>query len=213
MATSSGISRRRAAAKAEASAPYRARRRELIEVAAEVFRRQGLAGTSIDDVAREAGVDRATLYYYVGSKNELFEEVVVEALVANVELAERIREAPAPPDEKLMDLLEAVIRSYAERYPQLFVFAQENAEHLPTPNGAHDIRGLQRRFDRAVIGLIEQGVAQGLFRSDLSPRLATYGIIGMINWTHRWFHPEGALATEDVGSTFAELAVEGLRAR
>ncbi|HEY6762262.1 MAG TPA: TetR/AcrR family transcriptional regulator [Baekduia sp.] len=213
MATSSGISRRRAAAKAEASAPYRARRRELIGVAADVFRRQGLAATSIDDIARAAGVDRATLYYYVGSKNELFEEVVVEALVANVELAERIRDAAAPPDEKLTRLLEAVIRSYADRYPQLFVFAQENAEHLPAVGGAHDIRGLQRRFDRAVIGVIEDGVEQGLFRADVPPRLAAYGIIGMINWTHRWFHPEGALATEDVGTTFAQLAVEGLRAR
>ncbi|HET6509966.1 MAG TPA: TetR/AcrR family transcriptional regulator [Baekduia sp.] len=213
MASSSGISRRRAAAKAEASAPYRARRRELIAVAADVFRRQGLAGTSIDDVARAAGVDRATLYYYVGSKNELFEEVVVEALVANVELAERIRAADAPPDEKLGELVAAVIRSYADNFPHLFVFAQENAEHLPSIGSGHDIRGLQRRFDRAVIGLIEEGVARGVFRLDVSPRLAAYGIIGMVNWTHRWFHPDGAVGADAVGEAFARVAVEGLRRR
>src|ERR1700754_4110828 len=111
MATS-GIARRRAAAKAEGSEHYLTRRRELIKAAAVVFQTQGFAGTSIDHVAQAAGVDRATLYYYVGSKKELFEEVVLEALVSNIEMAERIRDGEGSPPEKLSALIKGLMTAY-----------------------------------------------------------------------------------------------------
>src|ERR1700759_917305 len=52
---SSGIAKRRAAAKAEGSSHYTARRLEIIRTAAEVFKTKGLAATSVDDIAKAAG--------------------------------------------------------------------------------------------------------------------------------------------------------------
>ena len=36
-------------------------------------------------------------------------------------------------------------------------------------------------------------------------------VLGMFNWTHRWYRPSGPLALEDIGRQFAELALAGLR--
>src|SRR6266540_3565796 len=94
-----------------------ARRAEIVRAAATVFRAKGVAATSIDDVARAAGADRATLYYYVGSKNELFQEVVLSAVVGNIELAERIAAGDDSPTAKLEALILGVMASYAEFYP------------------------------------------------------------------------------------------------
>jgi AcrR family transcriptional regulator len=212
---SSEIAKRRAAAKSESSKHYTERRRELIKAAASVFRAKGLAGTSLDDVAKVAGVDRASLYYYIGSKKELFEEVVVEAIVANVEMAEQIRDGDDPPEEKLNRLVEQLLVSYGEYYPHLYVFLQEDATKLDAPQRRDgiDMVELHRRFDRAVIAIIQEGVDQGAFRTDLPPRIAAYGIIGMANWTHRWFHPDGPVGADEVGRAFAKLAIEGLKAR
>jgi TetR/AcrR family transcriptional regulator, cholesterol catabolism regulator len=203
---SSGIGRRREAAKAEASDHYVARRRELIRSAATVFKAKGLAGTSIDDVAKAAGIDRASLYYYVGSKNELFGAVVEDAVVANVEMAERIRDSEAPADEKLAELLRRLLESYVQLYPHIYVFVQEDPARMEA-----GIVELQRRFDRALIAIIEEGVEKGAFRSDLSPRVAAYGIVGMVNWTHRWLDPDGLLSAREVSDTFVKLATDGLR--
>ena len=68
----SGIGRRRAAALAEGSAAYAERRAEIIAAAAKVFREKGYRGTSLADVAESLDTDRASLYYYIGSKEELF---------------------------------------------------------------------------------------------------------------------------------------------
>jgi TetR/AcrR family transcriptional regulator, cholesterol catabolism regulator len=212
---SSEIAKRRAAAKSDASQHYTERRRELIKAAAGAFKAKGLAGTSLDEVAKAAGVDRASLYYYVGSKKELFEAVVMDAIVANVEMAERIRDSDAPPEEKLHELIEKLLISYGEYYPHLYVFLQEDAAHLDpaTPRDGVDVVDVQRRFDRAVTAVVQEGIEAGAFRSDLPPRIAAYGIIGMANWTHRWFHPDGPVGADEVGRAFAKLAIEGLRAR
>jgi AcrR family transcriptional regulator len=210
----SRIARRRAAAKVDASEQYLARRRALIQAAADVFKSKGVASTSIDDIARVAGVDRATLYYYVASKDELFRDVIVDALKSNVDLAERISETDDPPEEKLRALITAVMHSYAEHYPHMFVFLGEDTATLPRAEHAKvDIAELKRRFHRALISIIRDGVDSGIFRPDISPRLAAYGVIGMLNWTHRWFDPDGPLDADDVARAFACLSVDGLKNR
>jgi AcrR family transcriptional regulator len=210
----SGIARRRAAAKAEASEHYLARRRDVVQAAASVFSAKGFAGATIDDVARAAGLDRATLYYYIGNKDELFRDVVIDALVNNIETAESIARDDGGPAEKLRRLIAAVMTSYARYYPHLFVFIREDPAAMSTSSQSEvDTLDLQRRFDRALISIVREGVQDGSFRSDITPRLAAYGIIGMLNWTHRWFDPNGPVDADDVAAAFATLAVEGLRQR
>jgi AcrR family transcriptional regulator len=208
----SGIARRRAAAKEDASGAYTARRSAIMDAAAAVFRTQGLARTSVDDIARAAGVDRATLYYYVGNKDELFGELVAGAVVRNIELAEAIAARDEPPEEKLRMLIADVMTSYAQFYPHIYVFLREDPETMSSKVGL-DLPDLQRRFDRALTSIIREGIDAGAFRSDVPPRLAAYGVIGMLNWTHRWFQPNGPVDVDDVVGAFVTLAVDGLRKR
>jgi AcrR family transcriptional regulator len=210
----SGIAKRRAAAKEEASAHYLARRRDIVHAAAAVFRAQGVAATSIEDIARAAGVDRATLYYYVGGKDELFREVIGDAVLNNLQLAERIAAREDPAEEKLRALIAELMASYAQFYPHIYVFLRESPDTISAPvSPGLDILDLQRRFDRALTSIIRDGIDSGVFRSDVPPRLAAYAILGMLNWTQRWFHPDGPVDADDVTSAFATIALEGLRKR
>jgi len=89
----SGIGRRRAAARDEGGAAYQERRTEIVRAAAEMFKKNGYRGTKLNDVAEAMGLDRASLYYYVGSKEELFHEVVGTAVETNADAAEQIATA------------------------------------------------------------------------------------------------------------------------
>lgn len=209
----SRIGGRRVSARAGSSERYLNRRRALVKAAAKVFKENGLANTSIDDVAKVVGVDRATLYYYVGSKRELFEEVVLEALVANVEMAEEIRDSSRSTEAKLTELFDGLLRSYSVYYPHMYVFLQEDTSRMEAKQGSPDVVEMQRRFDRALIAIIQEGIVSGVLRSDVPPRLAAYGLIGMVNWTHRWFHPDGPVGPDEVSRAFSTIAIEGLRKR
>ena len=74
--TTSQIEKRRSAAKEDSSAVYRRRRQEIAEAAIRVFDRLGLKGASISAVAAELNIDRASIYYYISSKEALFHELM-----------------------------------------------------------------------------------------------------------------------------------------
>jgi AcrR family transcriptional regulator len=203
------ISERRTAARENPRNHYAERRRQVIRAAAEVFRVKGFGATSIRDVAEAANVNRASVYYYVESKEELFEAVVLDALEANVEMAEKVCRSSRDPVEKLDQLVKRLLRSYAENYPQMYVFIQESTGG----NASAGIHDLERRFGDAFTKVIEQGIKRGVFRSDLSPRVASNALLGMVNWTHRWYRPDGALTADELGDQFVRLMCRGHIAR
>ena len=212
-APASGIARRRSAAKDDSNPAYLERRREIVAAAARVFKAKGLQGTKLGDIATASGADRASLYYYVGSKEELFHEVVREAVQANLVRAEAIRDGQGTAPEKLRALITSLMASYGEHYPILYVYIQENLTHVPEEHRpwAEDMRQVNRSYERIVIGLVEQGVREGTLR-DVGPAwVVAYGLMGMLGWTNRWFNPEESpISAERIADAFADTFLLGL---
>lgn len=211
----SGIGRRRDRARTQGTDSYQERRREIARVAAQVFNRKGYQGTSLGAVAKALGVDRASLYYYIDSKEELFDEVVREATEQNVARAEAIKAADVPPDEKLRSLVVALMASYAENYPLQYVYIRENLSHVAPERSAwsQHMRALNKRYEGCAIAIVQEGIDAGAFRPLVSARTIAFGILGMVNWTNRWFAPDRSGETaEQIGAAYADVVLAGLRA-
>lgn len=208
--TNSGMGKRRAAAQADGGAAYQQRRQEILRTAAQVFKERGLQGASLGEIAEALGTDRASLYYYVGSRQELFDDVVREAVQSNVAMAEAIRAKDAPAPEKLRELAVSLMQSYADNYPFLYVYIQEDLSRFGDRNAeAHSVN---RRYDAAVIGIIQEGLDAGTLRSEASARTIAFGFIGMLNWTHRWFDPGNkGPGAKEIGNAFADMVLDGLQ--
>ncbi len=181
--------------------------------AGEVFKREGFHGASIGRIAEALDMDRATLYYYVGSKQELFDAAVSDAVRANVATAESIRDGEGSAPEKLRALVVSLMESYATHYPFLYVFIQENLTHVAADQEvwAEEMRSLNRRYEGALIAIIEEGIADGSIRSAAEPWVIAYGVIGMVAWTNRWFNPRRSdQDATAIGSAFADIVLGGL---
>ncbi|SDG98984.1 TetR/AcrR family transcriptional regulator [Klenkia brasiliensis] len=212
----SAIGRRRAAAQDGDRAAYRERRQEIIAAAAGLFKSHGFRGTSIGQIAEALGTDRATLYYYVGSKEELFDEVVSDAVRANVARAEAIRDGAGDAPDKLRRLVTELMDSYAASYPFLYVFIQENLSHVGQKRAdwSAEMRGLNRAYQDCVTAIIESGIAEGTIRPVAEPWVLAYGLIGMVGWTNRWFNPEKSdVDAATIGRAYADVLLDGLTAR
>lgn len=212
MATS-GIGKRRAAAQDEGTRAYRERRLEIIEAAAQVFKSRGFRGAGIGEIARVLGTDRASLYYYIGSKAELFDEVVTDAVEANLAGAEAIRDSDAAPAVKVRTLVESLMASYETHYPFLYVFIQENLSHVDPErtDWANRMREVNRRYAAATEAIIQQGYDSGTLREAGPAWVVAYGLIGMVAWTNRWFDPVASpVDGATIGRTYAGLLLQGL---
>lgn len=209
----SNIGRRRAVAQEGASANYVDRRQEILRAAAEVFKRRGFGRTTLNDVANETGIDRASLYYYFASKEELFQELVMDAVEMNLTIATAIRDGPGTAAEKLRRLVEEIMQKYASQYPVLYVLIQENLRHVaPEHSGwAARMRELTHEYENVVIELVETGRTDGTLRPIAPAWLIAYGILGTVSWTHRWFNPSrSAVSADEIGGAYAEMLLEGL---
>lgn len=208
----SGIGKRRAAALDEGGAAYQDKRAEIIRAAGGVFKAHGFRGTKIGDIAEAVGMDRATIYYYVGSKEELFHQAVGDAVERNCLRAEAILAEGGTPAEKLRTLVVELMVSYAENYPYLYLYIQEDLSSLaPRSQWGRMMARFNKRYENVVVAVVEDGVADGSFHTRTEPWVIAYGVIGMVAWSNRWFTPTGlSVPAREVGEAYAATLIGGL---
>ena len=214
--TGSGISRRRAAARGRSGEAYNRRRGEIVAAAAKIFREKGYQATTLADVSEAIGMERASLYFYVSSKDEIFDEIVTELVKANTDEAERIAAGTEPAPVKLRALVLQLMRSYADNYPFLYVYLQQNLSHVSEERQgwAAELRGVNRRYEAAVQAMVQQGIEDGTLRPVLDAKVVAFGLMGMVSWTHRWFNPETSpVNATQIGEEYAKILLDGLVTR
>ncbi|KQS60887.1 hypothetical protein ASG36_08585 [Geodermatophilus sp. Leaf369] len=212
---SSDLGRRRAARRDSGKPAFAERRAEIVTAAARVFSGRGYARTTLADVAAELGMDRASLYHYVGSKQELFQDVVGETVERNAERAEAIAAGPGTPADKLRELVTEMMASYARSHPFLYVYLQEDLRAV-TPDRsewAQHMRRVNKRYENAVVAIVAAGADDGTFAVRGDPYVVAAGVIGMVSWTNRWFDPGTSTFTAaEIARTYADTLVLGLSA-
>jgi TetR/AcrR family transcriptional regulator, cholesterol catabolism regulator len=183
---------------------------QLVDVAATLFARRGYHATSIQDVADTAGIRKGNVYYYVTTKEDLLYAIVRrhhDAALAEIESFVGI--------DSPVDRIIAFMRAYVRRYMidpdavKVFIYEFENLGD----ERRQAINAERRRYSEFLTEAIRDGQAEGTIRAELDAEAAALGMLGMLNWTFRWFHRDGRLSPETLVETYLDLAVSGLRTR
>jgi acetyl esterase len=211
----SRIGRRRAAAAEGDGENYHDRRAEIVRAAVALFRERGYRHTSLADIGEAVGAERASLYYYFSSKEEILNEAVTPIVLRNTAIAEEIRDSAEPAPAKLRRLVIGLLQSFADNYPLLYTYLEENLSHV-TQNRqtwATEMRAVNRRYVAAIEQIIQHGVAAGSLRPIADPQILANGLMGLVSWTHRWYNPDqSSVDAATIGSAYADLLVGGLAA-
>ena len=209
----SNISQRRQIALKEGSAEYMAKRNELVEIAAARFKQAGYRATTLAEIGHKAGLDRATVYYYFGSKEELFRECLRHGVAENVSKCALIRnDTSRSARDRLEGVMHQLMSAYDENYPNMYVYIQEEMNRVATEKSvwASELNEQTRQFEHIVIELIGECQENGSIRSDIPVLLAANAIFGMLNWTHRWYTPGGKHTAKEVSGAFAAIYFDGM---
>jgi TetR/AcrR family transcriptional regulator, cholesterol catabolism regulator len=155
------------------------------------------------------GINRASLYYYVGTKEELLVALIAQPAYAMTQHCREALESDLPADEKLRRTLRAYIEDL-QTYPELFLLFNER-QHIAAIPEADDIVANADAYGKILLAIVEEGIESGVFRNDLDARLVMLGILGMHNWIHRWYVPDGRNSLTEIGGAFAAMVLSGLR--
>jgi len=184
-----------------------------LDTAARLFRAEGYAGTSLRDIAGEAGMRAASLYHYFDSKDAIVGEVL---RIGVEQVFDKVRAAveALPPEADAQVLLQTAVHTHLQGMhglqdytcANLRIFGQVRAHvreaHLPTRDA----------YERYWVQVLARCARQGGFDHQRDLRLARLFLFAAMNGTLDWFQG-GAVSLKAVADEMTELVLQGLRQR
>jgi Tetracyclin repressor-like, C-terminal domain len=119
-----------------------------------------------------------------------------------------VREAPLRADAKLFRLIEEHVVRLNEGTPGSLAHLEVEALG---ETWRREVQERRDEYERAFRDLLEEGMAAGVFRPT-DPKVSALAILGAVNWTVKWFRPEGRKTAREIGREQAELLVRGVLA-
>jgi AcrR family transcriptional regulator len=185
------------------------RRREVLDIAAQLFAERGYHATSIQDLVDATGLKRGGLYHYINGKADLLIQIhqrVIDPLLAD---ARRIAAEEGPADVILRALAVALINDIANYHDEVIVFLNEWRIIGDDPEWT-TVREARKEFEGVIESVLQAGMDEGIFRIS-DRRLAVLGFLGMFNYTYQWYQPGGRVSPQHVADYFCDIYLDGVR--
>jgi AcrR family transcriptional regulator len=185
------------------------RRREIDEVASELFHANGYAATSVRDIARALDMQGASLYAHVASKEDLLWAIVDRAATEFEKATDRATAETPSADavERLAALVEAHVEVVTADPERSSVFVTE-WRHLSADRRAA-IALRRDAYETRFRETIDDGVSVGAFRAT-DPAIAATFVLTALNGIATWFRPDGRLSPDRIADHYVELALRSL---
>lgn len=181
---------------------------QLLLEATRLFREQGFAATSMQEVSDAVGLLKGSLYYYVRSKEDLLVAILHDLHHRGEEIVSEVDLASADPLEELYLYLRKLIVYAAENADRLSIFFRD-FRFVPRDQQATIIRkrDMYREMAERLIG---QAIAAGQIPDAVNPAIASRTVLDGVSGTHEWYRKGGSMPLAQVADQIAGLLVAGL---
>ena len=154
-------------------------REALLTTCLALFAERGFANTSIDEIARAAGVTKGAMYWHFDSKEHLFQAILERIRSRWQEVVHRPVSARRAPLDRLAQLFD----SYAELFresPDICLFLQQVLLDQHHPQFSSQVAKVFSATARFIAGILDEGKRAGVMRRDLETQPAAHMILGML---------------------------------
>jgi TetR/AcrR family transcriptional regulator, cholesterol catabolism regulator len=181
---------------------------EVLQSAANIFFAKGFHATSIEDVARDVGMLKGSLYYYIKSKEDLLFQLLLAGIEDGDSYIARHIDLQGDPVEQLERAIRAQIDYIIQNKVPFGLFLHE----FDSLSGKrqHKVIAVMSRYNNRFVDLVKRGQEQGQLIEG-EPWLIVNGILGMCNWLYRWYDTDHVSSPEQVKQVFLNMLLNGLR--
>jgi AcrR family transcriptional regulator len=188
------------------------KRRVILDAAVRVFARKGYHTSRVGDIAVEAGIAHGLLYHYFGSKEEVLRTIFRDTWGSLLAAFHAVEASGEPAPEQLRRLAAILLRSWRNDPDLVRVLVREVARSPQLQEQVDEVREAFLVIQR----VIERGQAEGSFRRELDPRLASWIVYGSLEelltgWVLGQL-PDGDEEVARAERTFVDVVCGGLAA-
>jgi AcrR family transcriptional regulator len=190
------------------------RKRQIEDVASELFRERGYAATSVRDIARALDIQGASLYSHVRSKEEVLWSIVDRAAQRFEQGADQTEQAADQAERgsrACVDRLRALVRAHVSVVTADPQYASVFAYEWKSLSGPHRAEMARRRdaYEARFRALIVEGIACRAF-ARVDPAMASAFLLTALNGIATWYRPDGRLSAARIADEFSGLAIRSL---
>lgn len=178
-----------------------AKRDAVLREASASFNKRGFHGTSLDDVAQRLGVTKAALYYYFANKQAVLKacfDLAMEVAFSNVDQAKR---EGTNGRDKLKIVLAGFLEYIIDEQSVNITMMEEDAL---SAEDMTSVKTERTRFEHEIREFVREGVKDGSI-IPCDPKLVVMALLGALNWTPRWFKPDGQWSRAELGTQMIDL--------
>lgn len=187
-------------------------RERILSAAFVLFQESGYEGTSVNRIARSAGMTPAAIYWHFPSKQDLLAEMLKSMYERSyAELRASVRD-DGKATERLGDYIRAYIRIQLTDVGDRRNHSYAALSSSLTEEGQRELGRLSRPYIELLREILRQGVEEGVFDiEDVST--TSYAISAMCEYVFTWFRTGGKLSIDQAGDVHFELVLRMVNAK
>lgn len=187
----------------------KASKKELIlRKAAAMFREKGFAATSMRDLAESVGIEAASLYNHIRSKNEILEAIcfdVANRFNTNIDIVEASNQNSI---HKVETLLRFHIQQMIDNYEEVYV-ADREWKHLEDPY-LSNFQNQRRTYRKKFAGIIEEGIRKNEIRRIDAPT-SVMMMLHAVSGIESWHRSTAKINAKELEDNMITIMIDGLR--
>lgn len=183
------------------------KRQLILDEAAKLFKARGFAGTSMRELGAQVGMEAASMYNHINSKDELLEHICFYVSNTYISQLAEIEQTQAPYVDKVKALIGLHIRLMVEDGAAVSV-ANNDWKYLTEPR-LTEFKEARKSYERGFAALIERGIAAGELQP-VNVTVALFTILSAVRWVELWYRPGRGVTAEELEENIMTILLNGL---
>ena len=183
----------------------------MLQKISDLFAKQGYEKTSIRDIAAHLGMTNAGLYYYFKNKQQMLVDIMQHGMDEALSTMRKELPRMKSGEERIEFIVRCQVTFYANHKSQTRAAIHEMGTRL---DAKHE-KSIDRKHQEYV-GFIRQAIEQVIQENPyitIKPTIATFCLLGMLNWLVDWYDPEGEVPPDEVTSNITSIFLMGLKSK
>lgn len=184
------------------------RKDQLIENAEKLFASKGFAATTMRDIAQAVGVEAASLYSHIKSKDELLDIICFGMADKFLDAIKEVNDIYFNAEEKLRMGIRNHVRIMCSSTAACKVFMGE-WRNIPEPR-LTEFKWMRNEYEQGFREILQTGEEEGVF-SEVDQKFAVLTILGAMNWITEWHRPDGQMKPDQIADKLSNFVLSGLK--
>ncbi|MFD2045764.1 TetR/AcrR family transcriptional regulator [Ornithinibacillus salinisoli] len=183
-------------------------RSKIIHASLHLFEEHGYHGVTVKQIVETVGTSKGGFYHHFTSKDELLFVIHDTFITYVLEEATTANATFTSPTKRLQAIIKSFVRVFDLYKAHISVFYQES-NYL---KGKYQtlIKCKRDQFKQIITDVVHEGIESGEFRATLSADIASMAILGMVNWTYKWYKQTGEKSIDEIGDIFVDLILRAM---